>query len=275
MASRCFMGVIWMKYMTFRGSCAFAGVANMLERFGVDVTDRDIALGMKLPYLFAKEEGAYLGGPMLQSAQWFDLYLRTLGFAMQEKMLPCEAVPAALRERECAMIGLHLSERDKHAVICTGHADGSYCFVNNKWANTDEPERLFLTETELLDRLDQQTAMAVLVPVDVQQPDFAPLFQQTCSVLAEMKHDIAVFCQQEHQPHELIAAMNPLFRAILLDGVTMLELIGQNELAQKLIAVRDALMAAVRLNVPLVPAQHLPFQLLDESIDEYMALIPA
>ena len=264
-----------MKYMTFRGSCAFAGVANMLERFGVDVTDRDIALGMKLPYLFAKEEGAYLGGPMLQSAQWFDLYLRTLGFAMQEKILPREAVPAALQERDCAMIGLHLSERDKHAVICTGHADGSYCFVNNKWEHTDEPEQLFLTGEELLNRLDAQTAMAVLVPADVQQPDFAPLFQQSRSVLAEMKHDIAVFCQQEHQPHELIAAMNPLFRAVLLDGVTMLELIGQQELAECFIRIREALMCAVRSNKPLVPAQHLPLAQMYQAIDEYAALIPS
>lgn len=264
-----------MKYMTFRGSCAFAGVANMLERFGVDVTDQDIALGMNLPYLFAKEDGAYLGGPMLQSAQWFDLYLRTVGFAMQEKILPREAVPAALREKDCAMIGLHLSERDKHAVICTGHIDGSYCFVNNKWEKTEEPERLSLTEEELLNRLDAQTAIAVLVPAEVYQPDFAPLFQQSRSVLAEMKQDLTAFCQRERQPQELIAAMNPLFRAVLLDGVTMLELIGQQELADRFIRIRDALMGAVRSNEPLVPAQHLPLAQLYQAIDEYAALIPS
>ena len=60
-------GRLTLKYMTFRASCAFAGVANMLESFGIDVTDRDIALGMKLPFLFAKEEGTYLGGPILMS----------------------------------------------------------------------------------------------------------------------------------------------------------------------------------------------------------------
>lgn len=51
-----------MKYMTFNSSCAFAGVANMLSAFDVDVEDRDIALGMKLPYIFAQEDSAYLGG---------------------------------------------------------------------------------------------------------------------------------------------------------------------------------------------------------------------
>lgn len=50
-----------MKYMSFNSSCAFAGVANMLQQLGIDVQDRDIALGMKLPYLFVKEDDVYLG----------------------------------------------------------------------------------------------------------------------------------------------------------------------------------------------------------------------
>ena len=54
-----------MKYMTFNSSCSYAGVANMLEQYGVDVEDRIIALGMKLPYLFAQEGGVYMAGPML------------------------------------------------------------------------------------------------------------------------------------------------------------------------------------------------------------------
>ena len=49
-----------MKYMTFNSSCAFAGVANMLAVWGVDQEDREIALGMGLPSLFAKERNAYL-----------------------------------------------------------------------------------------------------------------------------------------------------------------------------------------------------------------------
>ena len=46
-----------MKYMTLNSSCAFAGVANLLEQYGVDIEDRDLCLGMKLPYLFENESG--------------------------------------------------------------------------------------------------------------------------------------------------------------------------------------------------------------------------
>ena len=48
-------GAFVMKYMTFNASCAYAGLANILERFGIETEDREIALAMGLPYLFAKE----------------------------------------------------------------------------------------------------------------------------------------------------------------------------------------------------------------------------
>ena len=41
------------KYMTFNSSCSYAGLANMLLRYGVDTQDREIALAAKLPFLFA------------------------------------------------------------------------------------------------------------------------------------------------------------------------------------------------------------------------------
>ncbi|MCD8143515.1 MAG: hypothetical protein LUD83_09635 [Clostridiales bacterium] len=47
-----------MKYMTFPSSCTFAGVANLLAFAGVDTSDREIALGMGLPYLFANRNRA-------------------------------------------------------------------------------------------------------------------------------------------------------------------------------------------------------------------------
>ena len=48
-------GAFVMKYMTFNASCAYAGLANIPERFGIETEDREIALAMGLPYFFAKE----------------------------------------------------------------------------------------------------------------------------------------------------------------------------------------------------------------------------
>ena len=52
----------------------------MLEQYGVDATDRSIAMSMKLPYLFSYRDGVYMAGPMLQSAEWFNLFLHPIGF---------------------------------------------------------------------------------------------------------------------------------------------------------------------------------------------------
>ncbi|MCC8065050.1 MAG: hypothetical protein LIO70_08210, partial [Clostridiales bacterium] len=110
-----------MKYMTFPSSCAFAGVANLLASAGVDTSDREIALGMGLPYLFAKsEQGGYLSGPMMQTGELFDLFLRPRGFHLAEQRATPSAVPDLLARHAPAMVGLRLDADRKHAVIYTG-----------------------------------------------------------------------------------------------------------------------------------------------------------
>ena len=103
------------KYMTFNSSCSYAGLANMLLRFGVDTQDREIAMDMKLPFLFAYEEGEYRAGPMLQGAQWFKLHLHPRGLEMREIELPAQSVAAYLRMQPTAMLGIRQIENGKHA----------------------------------------------------------------------------------------------------------------------------------------------------------------
>ena len=97
-----------MKYMTFNSSCSFAGIANMLEQYGVDTTDREIALGMKLSYLFAYDDGAYVSGPMLQKAEWFNIYLNKIGFTLVEKKISADKVVDYLKNQKTAMLGVKM-----------------------------------------------------------------------------------------------------------------------------------------------------------------------
>lgn len=262
-----------MKYMTFNSSCSFAGVANMLAQYGVDTDDRTIALGMKLPFLFAKEAGTYLAGPMLQSAEWFNLYLHTIGYTMKEDLVTREAALDALRQAKCAMIGLRICEHNKHAVVFTGNDNGAFSFINNKWEHSDEPERLELTEQELLSRLDEQVAVATLVPVPAEPADFEPLYRQSLCVLEELKQDIQAFASAEQSPQAIMGAMNTLFRAILLDGITMLALAGQAALADKLRRIQQELMCIVRTGQNAVLSQVMSISELMAAIDEYMEWI--
>ena len=63
-----------MKYMTFNSSCSFAGVANMLESKGLDFQDYQVAAGMELPYIVARDNGGYIAGAMLQEKKYFDIF---------------------------------------------------------------------------------------------------------------------------------------------------------------------------------------------------------
>ena len=262
-----------MKYMTFNSACASAGVANMLAGFGVDVQDRDIALGMKLPYLFAEEENAYLAGPMLQSAQWFNLYLHPMGFEMREQFISREEVPEALAKEKTAMLGIRVSPRDKHAVVYTGKDGQDFRFLNNKWAHTDDPGTFLFSQQELLSRLDETVVIATIHPCPKRDVDFAPLLHSSCAVLTELKGKLAEFCETEKTTEALMGAMNTLFRPILLDGITMLELIGQEALAGKLREIQQEFLAAIRARKPVALAKVMQMDVLMEAMNDYIKLI--
>ena len=262
-----------MKYMTFNSSCAFTGIANMLAGFGVDVQDRDIALGMKLPYLFAKEDNTFMAGPMLQSADWFNLYLHSIGFEMRERFVPREEVPALLAKENTAMLGIRVSPRDKHAVVYTGKDGQNFRFLNNKWQHTHDPETFLFAQQELLSRLDESVVIATLHPCSSRDVDFAPLLHNSCTVLAELKGKLAAFCATEKTTEEMTGAMNTLFRPVLLDGITMLELIGQDTLAEKLRQLQGKFLATIRAGKSVIPAEFMQMDVLPQSIEAYISLI--
>lgn len=262
-----------MKYMTFNSSCSYAGVANMLAQYGVDTDDRTIAREMKLPFLFYKEDGAYLAGPMLQSAEWFDLYLNSIGYRIVERWAEREDVPAVLARAKTVMLGLRLSAKGKHAMVYQGMDNERFVFLNNKWKHTDEPEQFALTRAELLERLDEQCVMAELQPAEIRKADFAPLFKQSVRILKELKHDLQDFCGRQQTPKTVREKMAPLFRAILLDAVTMLELAEKNDLADKLRGVQREFLAAMRKESAVTLADEISLGTLLEAVDEYAAWI--
>ena len=95
-----------MKYMHFKASCSYAALAAIMERNGVGTEDFQIALDIKLPWLFAKEDGAYCAGPMLQGAKWFDLWLLPRGYRIVEKTVKREMLCDYLRTNKPAMFGI-------------------------------------------------------------------------------------------------------------------------------------------------------------------------
>ncbi|MCM1056248.1 MAG: hypothetical protein NC517_01370 [Firmicutes bacterium] len=264
-----------MKYMTFNSSCSYAGVANMLESYNIDVEDRQIALEIDLPYMFSRENGIYCSGPMLQSAEWFNLYLKPRGFRMTETRLSRDEVCSFLSKSRTAMLGLALTSHGRHAVVYIGTENGCCRFLNNKHKDSPEPEVICLTPEELLPLLGDTVVAAVLQECRPQTIDITPYLQSSADILLQLKQDITAFCLREQPPQALRAARNTLFRAILLDAVTMLELSGNEEPLTALRAVQKEFLAMLKENKPLVPADHLSLNRLEKAMDTYRELIKA
>ena len=264
-----------MKYMTFNSSCSYAGLANLLSYYGVDTKDRTIALRMGLPYLFACEDGQYLSGPMLQGARWFSLYLHPIGFTLTERRLSREEVCPYLRANPPAMLGLRVTPASKHAVIYTGSRGGRHYFLNNKRQTTPEPETLRLTETGLLSRLDEMVTIGILEKTEPVPVSLRPYLEQSLTTLHSLQSELIAFCSREQSPDAQQRAMETLFRPILLDGVAMLEILEEEQLASSLRTVRTQFMRAIRESRPAVLSAHLDMSLLTASMTEYAQLIAA
>ena len=238
-----------MKYMTFNSSCSYAGIANMLEQYGVDTNDRTIALAMKLPYLFSYCDGVYLSGPMLQSAEWFDLYLNPIGYELLEEVISADKIVDYLKLQKTAMFGIKTENTGKHAVVYIGTESDMLVFLNNKWEKEDSPCEIRLTEDELKQRIEAEVVVATLQEITPRCVDFTDKLKNSINVLQANLTDIIELASTEETVANLRLKLNTLFRPLFLDGIAMLNMIGETVLAQEFTILQQELLSALR-NAP-------------------------
>lgn len=233
-----------MKYMHFKASCSYAALANLLEMQGYDTEDTIIALEMELPKLFSKEEGSFLSGPMLQGAKWFNLWLLPHGFTITETAVSKSSLCQELINDGPGMLGIQ-TPYGKHAVVFTGY-DGAFHFLNPTYEDSGEKTELKMSEKGLLSAVDEELFVGRIQPTCSQHIDRQPIRESSALILQKNVDTIACFAQAEHPPEEYIAVLNTLFRPLLLDSITMLELAGKQDLAGKLRSLQGNLMAFLR-----------------------------
>jgi hypothetical protein len=233
-----------MKYMHFKASCSYAALANLLERMGIETEDTKIALEMDLPWLFAKDGNTFVSGPMLQSAEWFNLWLKPRGLIMTETEVQKDALCRILQSSGPLMLGIQ-TLYGKHAVVFTKY-DGAYQFVNPTHENSGEKTELVLTEKELLDRTDETMMLASIGRTKPEPVDLCPYFRRSVQIIRENVAEIERFASVTHGPDLFPSALNRLFRPLLLDGISMLTLIGETTLAERFAVLQTELMSFLR-----------------------------
>lgn len=264
-----------MKYMTFNFSCSYAGVANMLEQYGIDTDDRSIAMGMKLPYLFAYENGVYKAGPMLQSAAWFNLYLNPIGFEMNELELPAAQVTQYLKQQKTAMLGLRVDNTGKHAVVYIGDKEGKFVFLNNKWEHSNAPEQITLTDAELTAQTGPSAVIATLKPTLPGEAVLEDRLINSVNVIRQNLAEIQKLCSREETVGTIRAKRDTLFRPLLLDGITMLNLLGKTALAERFTEVQRQFLGALRQepSACIILADYISIDAFTAAAEEYVRII--
>ena len=233
-----------MKFMHFKASCSYAALAELLELEGLDTEDDQIAREIGLPWIFAKDGDAYLAGPMLQGAKWFDLWLKPRGFAFQEETIEAAALPEVLRQGAPCMFGMQ-TPYGKHAVVFTGY-DGSFHLLNPTYESSGEAAELVMSAQELTAVVDSFVTLGRLRRTVPQEVNLPAVWEASISVLRRNVEEIIDFASVPHVSEEYLEALNRLFRPLLLDAITMLELAGETKFAEQLRKPQADLMAFLR-----------------------------
>ena len=266
-----------MKYMTFNSSCAYAGLANMLEKRGIEVEDYEIALEMKLPFFIEKNEDGFVTGPMLQTKSWFDLYLNPHGLEIVEDWVDKADMFEFLERQSEGMLGIAMKNgrHNHHAVVYTGMRSGKVVFLNNKHEGSAEPNLFEFTRDELTARLRDKTVVASLKLCDKKTYDISPLLEQSIENLNSLQDEFMEFCSTPRTNADILEKEFGLFRPILLDGASMMKLLDQDELYEDM-----RILQKVFVNIAfkekadnVVLMEHFDMDLLQSICDRWQTLI--
>lgn len=210
---------------------------------------------------------------MLQGKEWFDLYLNSFGFIFIEyELSKCNILNFLMKNPGDLMIGLNLSN-GKHSVIFKGFIDNNFNFMNVRRENTNEPNTYSFKENELLSKLDESIYIGLVKKADYTNVIDNNYLYTSLQFLAKYETDLLIYCYNEHEYEELKEAQNKIFAALLLDVYSMMLLICKNNLAEKIKALREEYMTAMKLNRKLILSKHININLLKEIISDYKIVI--
>lgn len=270
-----FKGDKWMKYMTFNNSCSYAGVANMLEDFNIHIEDYELAIEMKVPFIFKYDEkwGRYISGSMLQEDKYFNYYLQKLGLRFIENEFNREDALIFLHNlNNKAMLGLNIN--GMHAVIYCGTENGKYIFLNNRREDSNEPKYYKYDFSELRKKMNQNVAIGYIEKdIGNLRFDIKEEMENSILYLEKYRSEVENFCTKGHDVSSLKWAMNSLFRALFLDVYSMMDIIGETELVISIAKVRLDYLNAMNLNKALNLSEYISLSELNKIIDRYREII--
>ena len=119
-------------------------------------------------------------------------------------------------------------------------------FLNNKWENEDVPSEIKFAEEEFREKIDAEVVVATLQQVNLAKVCIEEKLEESVSVLHANVLEIVELCKKEVSVGYLQSKLNTLFRPLFLDGITMLDLIGEKEFSEEWKVMQGNLLGAIR-----------------------------
>lgn len=236
-----------MKYMNFNSSCAYAEIANLLGSVGIDTEDYKIAKAIDLPFLLVKNGQAYISGPMIQTSEFFNVYLKNFGYELVEYIKSKDEVVALLKNsNKNYLLGVRVTPTRKHAVISEKYVNDCFWFLNNKHRESAEADKLCWCEEDLRERLDDPIVLSYLEKTNIETIDTRKWLLDSIKNIDLLKADILEFCSNAVTKDELKFSMNTLFRPVLLDSIAMFTLINQKGLVEKVKIIQSQYLQVLK-----------------------------
>ena len=238
------------KYQSFNSSCAYAGIANLLLKFGVDVEDRDIIINSNAAYqvLYNKEKNAFSAGYKVQGKYWFNCFLNMIGFEYIEVSTNIDDYISRLQSNiEPHIIGLWINDIERHVHNYIGIENNKYKFLNNKWIDSNENDFLYLNETEIRSVNRYELKYGYLQKLNFRYESFdKTYFLRTLDnieyYLIFLKYNFKV-----EKPIEVhIKEKETIYRTLLLDMQSMLEILGYLEMSETIKLLRSSYLRGLK-----------------------------
>lgn len=261
-----------MKYMHFKGSCSYAGIANMLELSGYDTEDYIIANKIKLPYMFDWVDGTYLAGTRLQNKKWFNLFLNQIGFRLVEVKISSTDLVKYLQKNQPIMIGIK-SHESKHAVIYYMHDKHDFYFINNKFENEQCPELIKMSATKLMSCVPKILTIGYLEKCNVENVDIISQLIHSAKTLEKMHGDLSSYCSTFRSKEDILNCRENLFRALFLEAPIMYQLEDNEYLYESLLKLQHSLMHALSRENDILLSDYIDMKLLNETIKSILNTI--
>ncbi|XFA99580.1 hypothetical protein ACAG96_03105 [Candidatus Izemoplasma sp. B36] len=239
-----------MKYMSFNRSCSYTCLAYMIEDYDLDYTDKDIAIEIKLAYLFYNDtrNNEYLSGAMIQGKRWFDLFLNrhSLEF-VENKYNKVDAITVIRKSGRKLMIGMNLNT-GKHAMVYCPSDTQSFRFFNPHYEKDGALDFFVYSNKEILELLDDEVTIGYIAHnPKIVSPEFE-LYDHSIGYLDKYTVDIIEFCSVEHTIEEIMEMRESLFAGLLLSPIPLLEFEKENELVECLKKLQKDFISALQQN---------------------------